>query len=410
MTEFWQSSKNDWCHFCKCFVNPHANSRRMHEQSNNHKRNVELKMREIRKNSKQGAKEEEMAKQMLAGIEARAAEAYRADLAAGARPEDTHGPQLMSAEARLRKDQEAARRELEDAVEKELKVRAEAEYRSQQAKGEWKFDDRSSYYWHAKSTCYYDPKSGMYFSTKNNAWSKQAPQVSLDERRRDKPRPRTVHTKLCFLMPATSNCQLLQDTPAPPDTGTNGAAPKDCLSAAQLDENQYALGPFARAANPTQPEPPSAVGTSATASTIGHTTKAVVAAGQVKNNAAGWTHAPTGNTPDGENGSASKARGMTSLFNLGYGTNHPKYEAAKARTQGAAQRTMEAAGGRSFQAEGAKKLGLVTKGNKVGKRKRQEETAEPEVKVSNEEAEALAKRAAARARVEARTMKTFGLN
>ena len=103
---------------------------------------------------------------------------------------------------------------------------------------------------------------------------------------------------------------------------------------------------------------------------------------------------------------------MTSLFNLGYGTNHPKYEAAKARNQGAAQRTLEAAGGRSFQAEGAKKLGLVTKGSdKAGKRKREEgAAAAPKVKVSKEEAEALAKREAARARVEKRTMKTFGMH
>lgn len=172
------TSAPDWCHFCKCFVNPHANSKRMHEQSNNHKKNVEIKMREIRKSSQNEAKEEEIAKQMLAGIEARAAEAYKADIAAGARPEDVHGPQLLSGDARLRLGQEAAKKELEEAVERELKVRAEAEYRSQQAKGEWKLDDRSSYYWHAKSSCYFDPKSGMYFNTQANTWSKQASQVS----------------------------------------------------------------------------------------------------------------------------------------------------------------------------------------------------------------------------------------
>ena len=99
------------------------------------------------------------------------------------------------------------------------------------------------------------------------------------------------------------------------------------------------------------------------------------------------------------------------MFNLGYGTNHPKYEAAKSRNQGAAQRTMEAAGGRAFIAEDSKKLGLVKKDDKAGKRKREEGAAKaPKVKVSKEEAAALAKRNAARARVEARTMKTFGLN
>jgi WW domain-binding protein 4 len=178
MTNFSKSNESDWCHFCKCFVNPHPNSKRMHEQSNNHKKNVESKMREIRNSSQKEAREEEMTKKMLAGIEARAAEAYKADLAAGTRPEDTHEPKLVSADVRLRQEQQAAKRDLEEAVERELKVRAEAEYRSQQEKGEWKFDTRSSYYWHAKSSCYFDPKSAMYFDTKASAWSKQAPQVS----------------------------------------------------------------------------------------------------------------------------------------------------------------------------------------------------------------------------------------
>lgn len=369
MTEFHRAQSNDWCHFCKCFVNPHANSKRMHEQSNNHKKNVEIKMREIRKSSQNEAKQEEMAKQMMSGIEARAAEAYRADLAAAERPEDAHGPQLMSADARLRQEQETAKRKLEDAVETELKVRAEAEYRSQLTKVEWKFDNRSSYYWHAKSSCYFDPKSGMYFNTKANTWSKQAS----------------------------------PDTPPPPDTGaTTASAPID--SGAQLaEEEEYALGPFARAAKSMQPMPAPATVDTAPAG-------AVATAGQASK-AAGWAHTPTGNQPVGSLASSAKPRGMTSMFNLGYGTNHPKYEAARARTQGAAQRTMEAAGGRSFQAEGAKKLGLVTKGgDQAGKRKREEGGALPKAKVSKEEAEALAKRAAARARVEARTMRTFGLN
>jgi len=88
-----------------------------------------------------------MAKNMISSIEAKAAQAYAADLAAGARPEDTHGPRLMSSEARQREDQEAAKMELEEAVAKELKSRAEAQYRTQQEQGEWKFDGRSSYYW-----------------------------------------------------------------------------------------------------------------------------------------------------------------------------------------------------------------------------------------------------------------------
>ena len=62
----------------------------------------------------------------------------------GARPEDTHGPKPLSAEARLRLEQESVKHELEEAIAKELKARAEAEYRTLQEIGEWKFDDRSS--------------------------------------------------------------------------------------------------------------------------------------------------------------------------------------------------------------------------------------------------------------------------
>ena len=98
------------------------------------------------------------------------------------------------------------------------------------------------------------------------------------------------------------------------------------------------------------------------------------------------------------------------MFNLGYGTNHPAYEAAKVRTQSSAQRAMESAGGRTFQAADIKQLGAVGKYGGVAKRKREEgKPSGKQPKVSKEEAEAQAKRAAARARVEARTMKSFGL-
>jgi len=42
---------DDWCTFCKCYVNPHSNSKRMHEQSKTHVQNVEKTMKDIRKNS-----------------------------------------------------------------------------------------------------------------------------------------------------------------------------------------------------------------------------------------------------------------------------------------------------------------------------------------------------------------------
>ena len=208
----------------------------------------------------------------------------------------------------------------------------------------------------------------------------------------------------------TSNSNTTcQDTPAPPMTGAAAAPPQVGSGAQQVEEEKYALGPFARAAKSVQPTPAAPAAVSPAQHSLGHVTTAATVAG-IASKAAGWAPAPAGKQSVGGVVSDAKSRGMTSLFNLGYGTNHPKYEAAKARTQGAAQRTMEAAGGRTFQAEGEKKLGLVTKGDKPGKRKREEGSEAPKVKVNKEEAEALAKRAAARARVEARTMKTFGMN
>jgi WW domain-binding protein 4 len=106
----------------------------------------------------------------------------------------------------------------------------------------------------------------------------------------------------------------------------------------------------------------------------------------------------------------TNAKSLTSIFNLGYGTNHPKYEAAKAKTQTSALRALDGAGGRKFEATDAKKLGVVTGTGDNSKRKRADGAAGgKKPKVSKEEAAALAKREAARARVEARTKKSFGL-
>jgi len=90
----------DCCHFCKCYVQSHSNSKRNHEQSNAHKKNVELKMREIRKQKQNEGKEEEAKERMMASIESAAAQAYKADLAAGARPEDAGKVPTLSAGAR----------------------------------------------------------------------------------------------------------------------------------------------------------------------------------------------------------------------------------------------------------------------------------------------------------------------
>jgi|TARA_B110000977_G_scaffold179684_1_gene238506 WW domain-binding protein 4 len=319
----------DWCHFCKCYVQSHSNSKRSHEQSNAHKKNVELKMREVRQQKQNEGKEVEAKQRMMANIESAAAKAYKADLAARARPEDAGNVPPLSAGARQGVEEEGAKKEIDE-------------------KGAWKFDDRSNYYWHAKSSHYFDPKSGMFFNTKtNNAWSNQAP----------------------------------ANVPAPPSaSGETAATPSTATE---------------RAAEPASTSVPTAGGSGALGVSAARAT-----------GGAGLAHTPKASAAAG----TTNAKSLTSMFNLGYGTNHPKYEAAKAKTQTSALRALDGAGGRKFEAADAKKLGVVTGTGDNGKRNRDDGgTGGKKPKLSKEEAAAIAKREAARARVEARTKKSFGL-
>ena len=77
-----------------------------------------------------------------------------------------------------------------------------------------------------------------------------------------------------------------------------------------------------------------------------------MAAADAASGPAGWSHAPAGKKGSTAGGLAS----VTSMFNLGYGTNHPKFEAAKARTQSSAARAwqerVEALSKQGFEATG----------------------------------------------------------
>jgi WW domain-binding protein 4 len=95
------------------------------------------------------------------------------------------------------------------------------------------------------------------------------------------------------------------------------------------------------------------------------------------------------------------------MYNLGFGANHPKFEAARARTQASAARAVSATGGTQFE---AKLLGgYVTKSQSGADSSKKRPASSMSKKVDKEEAEALKRREAARARVEARTKKQFGL-
>ena len=84
-SEYFSSSRSDWCALCKCFVQPHGNAKRMHERSEKHKKNVERKLKDIRHKEANEKKESDKLQKEMAEIEAKAAEAYAADLAAAGR-------------------------------------------------------------------------------------------------------------------------------------------------------------------------------------------------------------------------------------------------------------------------------------------------------------------------------------
>ena len=146
-SEYFSSSRSDWCALCKCFVQPHGNAKRMHERSEKHKKNVERKLKDIRHKEANEKKESDKLQKEMAEIEAKAAEAYAADLAAAGRLSEAAAlmPNSLTPAARAREQEANAKRELETAIERELHAREEAEYRATQVLGAWKFDERSKY-------------------------------------------------------------------------------------------------------------------------------------------------------------------------------------------------------------------------------------------------------------------------
>ena len=92
-----------------------------------------------------------------------------------------------------------------------------------------------------------------------------------------------------------------------------------------------------------------------------------------------------------------KPTGMTSMFNLGYGTNHLHMRRQRRGLRHPPNGQWKSAGRRTFSNTDIKQLEVVGRDGGAAKRKRhQGESAAKQPKVSKEEAEALARRAAAR--------------
>ena len=356
-SEYFSASRADWCALCKCFIQPHGNAKRAHERSEKHKKNVERKLKDIRHKEANEKKEADNLKKQMADIEAKAAEAYAADLVASGRIAEAAAvlPKPLTAGARLREQEANAKRELETAIERELHAKEEVEYRATQALGSWKFDERSKYYWHAKSSCYFDPKSKMYFNHGTKVWSKSAP---------------------------------------------DGAPPPPTVSSQPESSQQYALGPYGRGSVQPKVTPPATSGPAQ----LMPTAKQAFAAAKALNQNSGPS--AKASVASASVASSTPKTTTTSMFNLGFGANHPKFEAAKAKTHTAAARAIEATGGRKFA---AKLIGGYATGGSGSDANRKRPASAMTKKVDKEEAEALKRREAARARVEARTKKSFGL-
>jgi len=336
-----------------------------HENGDGHKDKVEAKLKAMRNKSQQALREQEQAQRAMAGIEAAAQKAYSADLAGAVRPEDTHGPVAPSLGpgARARLAEEAERRATEATMDAALKRKQEELYRATagardaRAAPEWHFDAAVGYQRDVHSGFLYDNASGQYFNPSSRAWGAQGPE--------------------------------------------------------EEEEEEYLLSPFAQQQHAGAPPPPQARPLPPALSL------------SALHAAQGGASQPRGATPahllprsvsSGGAGAAAGAggSGTVSAFQLGFGTNHPAYEASRAKTSAAASRAHAGAGGASMALSGGPR-GLGAQPHNAGATAAAAALAASKRKAAqgggagSAEAEALARREAARKRVEARTMGSFGL-
>ncbi|CAH3018018.1 unnamed protein product, partial [Porites evermanni] len=78
--EYWKSQPRKLCEFCKCWITDNKPSVEFHERGKKHKENVQRRIEEVRKKSKEVGKAEKQLQMDLAAIEAAALKAYQKDL------------------------------------------------------------------------------------------------------------------------------------------------------------------------------------------------------------------------------------------------------------------------------------------------------------------------------------------
>lgn len=346
MSEYWKSNAKHWCEYCKCWLGAHAAVVAYHNNGAKHKEAVEQAHKDRRAARQAKEAEEDKARRAVAGIEAAARDAYARDV--GARPEDAGVAPPGGAAARARRADAAERAELEAHADALLKRDAEEAYRAAQGRTA---AAQPRWAFDASSGYYRDAASGAYYDGRcgmyyhGGAWSHTPPAAAAPQEDAAPEYPLNPYSRAAGL-------------------GDEGPAPAPGPRAADA--------PAAAPAAPPAPKPP----------------------------------APTT--------TAKPATSTTTGYELGLGTLHPAYEAA--RSKSAAAKARAAQHGEAVAVTGsARGLGAVRSAAQPpskaalasanAKRKRDgSDTA-----ASKAEAEALARREAAKARVQARQLKGFGL-
>lgn len=357
-----QSAAN-WCALCKCFVQ--ASQKRTHERSQKHKDAMDRKMKDIANKTAKKKSDDDSLKRQIQDIENQAMHAFAEKDIGGA-----NASRPMGNHERARVQGEYQRKALEEEITVELRAKEEMEFRLKQKYGDWVWDERTKYYWHGMSSTYFDPKSRMFFDNITKKWSKNCPENAPSA-----PTPPEHHlatTQPVGVSPtaASGHTKPINSNDNNNNNSNNNNAYSEAqkagaaaIAAAGLSQKVAPVGVMSQPAKKLKPT-------------------SVEEAFELKRKQ-----------------NKMHINITTSNFNLGYGSNHPAYEAAKAKTNAGRKRAYEAAGGATFNARSkdAKDTGAEMK-------KKKKATG-----VSTEEQKALEAREAARARLEARSKKNFGL-
>ena len=365
-------SQAQWCSICKTFVQP--SQKRTHEQSEKHKDSVERKMKEIAQKTERNKAEDDRLKRQIEDIERKAMQKYS--------EKDINGGYAHH-------NQSLSENTIQDELLSELRAKEEMEFRLKQKYGNWVFDDRTKYYWHGVSSTYFDPKSAMFFNNITKQWSKNCPENAP-------PAPATIIQTTTTVVPQQQQ-QVNNNKNKMP---YNSTAPTTNYSNSNNNDNN--------SNNSNNIEAQKAGAAAIAAAGLSSKVAPVVIQQQSLRKSKKAASSFEEEFEKKRNNNKMSININTNAFNLGYGSNHPAYEAAKAKTQAGRARAFTAAGGKSFNAKSFKDNHHVNMNTTAGASGKVTKKKSKGVN-SSEEKKALDAREAAQARIEARAKKAFGL-